>query len=55
MRPEPLAVGLGVMVVTMASVRLLHEAGYQHAGVIILMTTLLAGGLITVLGRARAN
>ncbi|CAA2160726.1 hypothetical protein MBRA_05882 [Methylobacterium brachiatum] len=43
------------MVVAVASVRLLHEAGYQHAGVMILLTTLLVGGLITVLGKARAS
>ncbi|MCJ2126658.1 hypothetical protein [Methylobacterium sp. J-077] len=55
MRPEPLAVGLGVMVFAVAAVRLLHGAGYHYAGVMILLTGLLVGGLITVLGRARAN
>jgi len=55
MRPEPLAVGLAVMVLAVATVWLLHEVGCHYAGAMILLTGLLVGGLITVLGRARAN
>jgi hypothetical protein len=55
MRPEPIAVGLALTVAAAASVRLLHEAGYEHAVYLIVIALLLVVSLLTAIGKARAN